>query len=223
MFLTFVSCQKNENIKNKNKIDELVLDSIAKTYDGKIDLYRGFSIDNGKKINYIELNIEKSTTLEDYKYYKHLPPSNIAYILDYFFKQNQLQYDKYKINLQYEDGLRAYEYSSKKLSMIRSCYDKTIRFCNYWKNKDYNQIDLETHHDIFEFDTNDFIKLAKSIDEKKGDIEGFIITGFNFNKTDSGKEFVKTYGILKRGDESSLFTFYINTVDYNVIAMDLKW
>lgn len=215
-----VGCDNSS--KDKLSINEdKALDSILTLYGGYVSLSKGLSIKNGKKTSYAELKLENSITVEDYVNFNYLPASNIATI---FFSIADRDYEKYKVDVHYENGIRKFEYTKERLTNVLKGIELSKKIVNDLKNRNYNDLNNSlADSDVFDFDIQKLSNSMKKIDTINGVILDEIYTGFTYNTTDTGLNFIKIYGVLKRQDKDNLFSIYYEPTRDSILYIDYKW
>lgn len=162
--------------------------------------------------------------MKDYEGIKYLPASNIA-LTSYLISENYCKsYSNYRVILKENGSFKKYEYSDKKLSEVSILLDHIYYFIGLLKNNKYEELEskiLVNSH--FNFNKKILINGIKKVDSSYGYIKNSVITGFTYNKTQEGFNFVKVYGFFERTKKNNYFSFYINPSDKSVFLIEYKW
>ncbi len=226
ILLIIVSCN-NGSTKLKGSIsEEAAIDSISAVYGGNISYSKEIVlIGKNREQEIFHIDLRNSPVLSNFNKYKYLPASNIALI---FFssitEKERKKYFKYKVSVNYENDIKAFEYTSDKMFLVYSSIGKFKTIVKLLKDKNYNGLKSEIYaNPLFSFDLNIIIKGLEKIDINYGEIKSSSITGFTFHNTDNGFGFIKVYGFFEREKQNNLFTVFINPQTNNVFKFEYKW
>lgn len=181
VFVFILSCN-NENVGVTEKEVDAV-QQVLNFYGGECMRHKGFSIKNGVRKRNFELEMSKSSLLENSDSRLNPHSANIAYLFYSNLGNEKSNYEEIKVKINLSNGKSSeFVYSDKELKVIENLQGQLKIITGLILAKDYDNLAKQFDESI-SIGKSDLEKLFSSLESKFGGMKETQFQGFEFKQT----------------------------------------
>ena len=222
LIVVFTAC-------NNNGVTEKEVQSVKKVldfYGGVCNRIKGFSITNGVKEKYFELEMSKSELIESYSNMLEMPASNVAYLFYSNLGSEQSKYNQIKVKINLNNG-KSFEsaYPAAEIKEVENFIPVLNDVSLKIKLKDYKGLMLLFDTNLVSgLNENQLKSYCSPSDSAYGKIKETQFQGYAFFKSETDKrEMVHLAGILVRQNNNTPISLFIDRKSKKILTMKFKF
>lgn len=212
-----ISCNK-EILLTKKEIG--AVQEVLNFYGGVCHRYKGFQTKNGNTKTHFELEMSKSTLLENNSDLLKSHSANIEYLFYTGLQDEKSNYDQVNVKINLEDGRRSeYQYSEKELIEIGNLKTEIDQASLRLKEKEYVVV-ADMFVESIPIGPIDIQKLFDNLENKYGTIEQTQFQGFEFADSKNFGKITKIRMVQVRPEGALPMTFIFQRKSDKLISID---
>ena len=217
--LIIVSCKKDIGVTEKevNSVQQ-----VLNFYNGECLRHKGFETKNGETKTYFELEMSKSSLLENNA--KKIKPhsGNIAYLFYSTLDDEKSNYNQVRVKINLQDGTSSeFSYSDKEIEEIENLMPKIDNISDLIKKKDFESL-TKIFDKSIELKTSQVSELFNNIDSQYGIVKQSQFQGFELLDTNSFGQVIKVNVVQVREKVSLTMVLTFNRNNRNLIAIEFE-
>lgn len=221
LFLTLIiiSCKKDIGVTEK---EVNAVQQVLNFYDGECLRHKGFKTKNGETITYFELEMSKSSLLENNA--KKLKPhsGNIAYLFYSSLDDEKSNYNQVRVKINLQDGTSSeFSYSDKEIGEIENLMPKIDNISDLTKNKDFESL-TKLFDKSIELETSQIAELFNNIDNQYGILKQSQFQGFELLDTNNFGQVIKANVVQVREKVALTMVLIFKRNNQNLIAIEFE-
>ena len=217
--LIITACKKDIGVTEKevNSIQQ-----VLNFYGGECLRHKGFESKSGETKTYFELEMSKSSLLENNSE-RLIPHSgNIAYLFYSSLDDEKSNYNQVRVKINLENGTSSeFSYSDKEIEEIENLMPKIDNISDLIKKKDFESM-TKTFDKSIELETSQIAELFNNIDNQYGVIKQSQFQGFQFKDTNNFGQVIKANIVQIREKVALTMVLIFKRNNRNLIAIEFE-
>jgi len=221
LLLTFliVSCKKDIGVTEKevNSVQQ-----VLNFYGGECLRHKGFESKNGETKTYFELEMSKSSLLENNS--ERLVPhsGNIAYLFYSSLDNEKSNYNQVRVKINLESGTSSeFTYSDKEITEIEKLMPKINQISELVASKKYENL-LGIFDKTIELEISNLTGLFNNLESEYGIVKQSQFQGFEFKDTNNFGQVIKANVVQIREKVALTMALVFSRNNRNLIAIEFE-
>lgn len=221
IFLTLiiVSCKKDIGVTEK---EVNAVQQVLNFYDGECLRHKGFETKNGETKTYFELEMSKSSILENNSEKLKSHSGNIAYLFYSALDDERSNYNEIRVKINLQNGTSSeFLYSDKEIEEIEKLIPKINQISELLKNKKYENL-LGLFDKTIEIEISELTKLFNNLESEYGIVKQSQFQGFEFKDTNNFGQVIKVNVVQVREKVTFTMILIFNRNNRNLISIEFE-